>query len=166
MRQQLNTAGRDLIPVSEELERLRNYLDVEKLRFGDKLEYTITTEGRISALDVSIPNMIIQPFLENAIWHGFKGMKEPGRISLRLELQENDELIITVTDNGKGFRNLLPLPGAGKDPRGIQLIRQRLELLSEPGTEVLSFSELHPGAVLPGTVVTIRLTPIMYRITS
>jgi LytS/YehU family sensor histidine kinase len=166
MRQQLNTAGRDLIPVSEELERLKNYLSIEKLRFGDKLEYTVETDERIRMHDVSIPNMIIQPFLENAIWHGFKGMKAQGHISLSLHFNESDELIIRVADNGKGIDGTLLSKSASKDPRGISLIRERLELLSETGSDVITFSELYPGNAMPGTVVTIRLSPRMFRYTA
>jgi hypothetical protein len=52
----------------------------------------------------------------------------------------------------------------GKDPRGISLIRERLELMDEKGRQPLTFSELDTGAIMPGTVVTIRLSPKMYRI--
>jgi two-component sensor histidine kinase len=164
MRQHLNSAGRDLITVEEETDRLRNYLEIEKLRFGDKLDYEINLSERIRKLNVSIPNMIIQPFMENAIWHGFKGMATRGSIRLSMNFDDADNLIIIVADNGHGIGKVVPGMSMSKDPRGISLIRERLELLAGPGHEVLTFSELHPGTAFPGTVVTISLLPRMYRI--
>jgi ligand-binding sensor domain-containing protein len=162
MRQHLNSAGRDLIPVEEETERLKNYLDIEKMRFGDHLEYGIVLGERIQNLDVAIPNMIIQPFIENSIWHGFKGMTERGRITLKMELEADDMLVIRIEDNGRGIGNVVP----GKESRGISLIRERLELMSGTKDGILFFDALNPDHVFPGTVVTIRLSPIMYRVSS
>jgi two-component sensor histidine kinase len=162
MRQHLNSAGRDLIPVEEETDRLKNYLDIEKMRFGDHLEYVIEIGERIRKLDVAIPNMIIQPFIENSIWHGFKGMTERGMITLKLDLEADDMLVIHIEDNGRGIGDVLP----GKESRGISLIRERLELMSGTTDALLTFTPLHPGNSFPGTVVTIRLSPKMYRISS
>ncbi|HEX5001825.1 MAG TPA: histidine kinase, partial [Bacteroidia bacterium] len=164
MRQHLNSAGKDLIPLEEELDRLKNYLDIEKLRFGDNLEYEIVIDDAIGSMDVAIPNMIIQPFIENAIWHGFKGMLHRGRITLSIHLNSKDVLQIEIADNGRGFGEVKSENQNSKDPRGITLIRERLELLNDHHEQVLSFKPLNPGSEYPGTVVTINLSPRMYRI--
>jgi len=164
MRQHLNSAGKDLIPIQEELDRLKNYLEIEQLRFGDKLEYEIFVDEKIRSTDVAIPNMIIQPFIENAIWHGFKGMQRSGRITLSIHMNSEDILQIEIADNGRGIGEAKSGNQNSKDPRGISLIRERLELLNDHSEKVLFFGSLNPDSEYPGTVVTIKLSPRMYRI--
>ena len=89
---------RNLIPFSRELEHIETYLNLEKLRFGDKLHivYQIQTE------EFYIPALTVQPIVENAVRHGIGGVARPGTITLRT-MRTEDGIEIAVTDDGAGF---------------------------------------------------------------
>ena len=93
---------RDWVTVREELELIRCFLEIQKYRFGDKLEYRIQVEER--ANDCLIPKMSILPFIENASIHGIEPLKEQGRIELDIRLKDRGRaLAATVADNGVGI---------------------------------------------------------------
>lgn len=88
------------VPVREELGFLKCYLDIERIRFGDRLE--LTQEIDAETLDALVPNMILQPIVENAVKHGVSRIAKKGRIRMRTE-QRNGTLLIEVRDNGPGL---------------------------------------------------------------
>ncbi|GGA40408.1 cache domain-containing sensor histidine kinase [Paenibacillus physcomitrellae] len=94
------TWGRDLVFVREELELIHCFLEIQKYRFGDKLEYEVDIDE--AAYGCLIPKMTILPFVENASIHGIEPLKEGGRITLRIWL-EDAKLIAEVKDNGAGI---------------------------------------------------------------
>ena len=113
-------------------------------------------DPEIDAYNLEIPNMIIQPFVENAIWHGIMPSNHKGFISLTIKTAPERGLFISITDNGVGF-NFQQKPNKGKqESKGTRLIRERL-LLLDPDICVMRFEHLSPG-----TKVIITLTPKMY----
>ncbi|MBY9080698.1 sensor histidine kinase [Paenibacillus sp. HN-1] len=93
-------AGNDNIPLREELERVRCYLDIEKFRYEDRLEYRLTVDPELA--DIPVPPMIIQPLVENSIVHGLDNREEGAVISVEVKrVPKGAE--VQVCDNGAGF---------------------------------------------------------------
>jgi signal transduction histidine kinase len=120
----LRRSEREWVPLDEELEAVRAYLDIERTRFGDRLEFTIRAGDE--AEGVRIPAMIVQTLVENAVKHGVGAIRVPGRIEVNVEAARN-RLRIEVRDNGPGFEEsaagVFHQPGEG---HGLRNIRERL----------------------------------------
>ncbi len=104
MRKTLKNSQQKLITLKEELDLVELYLNAEKLRFEDKLEYEIILSDNIEEEFMKIPPMIIQPYVENAVKHGIMHKKDNGKIIVNTTTTKDDFLKITVTDNGVGRR--------------------------------------------------------------
>ena len=138
MRKNLDTAGNGFILLSEEIDRLTLYLDLEKLRFQDSFTYEINTGNDVEINSIMIPNMIIQPFVENTLWHGIMNTGERGQVTIMFSFEEVDidsilsrSLIIKVTDNGIGIKEAKKHKKEDHISKGIQIIEERLRLLSD-----------------------------------
>ncbi|GAO42355.1 histidine kinase [Flavihumibacter petaseus] len=101
IRMALQNAEKPFIALETDLEALRLYLDLERLRFKNAFNYSITFVNAIDANTVYIPPMLIQPFAENAIWHGLMHKKDIGSLDIQL-CAENKTLTCMITDNGIG----------------------------------------------------------------
>ncbi len=97
----LEMSEKDNIPLSEEINILRLYLDIEKVRFNDDFEFSIHTPSKVNADTVLFPPMLIQPYVENAIKHGLLHKKGAKRLDIRFEIK--DQLLsVCIDDNGIG----------------------------------------------------------------
>jgi LytS/YehU family sensor histidine kinase len=85
-------AEKSMIPLSEEINRLEYYLSLEQIRFEDKMDWSITIDPSLNPMELEIPNMIIQPFIENSIWHGIMPVPYKGYINLSIQASNNDTL--------------------------------------------------------------------------
>ncbi len=112
-----------LILIREELEFVKNYLEIEKLRFGEKL--SVETHININTENMLIPNFILQPLVENSIRHGIAKNPENGIIQINIT-DENNYLIISVEDNGKGLDDNKTEKGLG-----LKIIKNQLEYYYE-----------------------------------
>lgn len=137
IRKNLDTAGSGFILLSEEINRLKLYLDLEKLRFQENFSYEIIIGTDVDTSSVMIPNMIIQPFVENTLWHGIINSGIKGMITVSFAFEDVDidsilcrSLIIKVTDNGIGINAAKKNKKEGHISKGIQIIEERLKLLS------------------------------------
>lgn len=92
--------GNDIISLKEELLHISSYLDIQKVRYGDIMDYEITIPE--SMMEVQIPKMTLQPLVENALYHGIKKIRRKGLIQITGEASE-DEVILNVSDNGIGM---------------------------------------------------------------
>ncbi len=101
MRMILDNSQHTFIPLNKELDSLRLYLDLEALRCNNMFDYHITVGENINEEEVLIPPMIIQPYVENAIWHGLVHRREKGRLEIAVSLR-GKVLEVVVTDNGIG----------------------------------------------------------------
>ena len=119
--------GQEQIRLQDEIDHVRQYLFIQKQRYGNKLNYEIFEEGTLG--DYQIPKLVLQPLVENAIYHGIKEMDRPGMIRVTSEIRE-EQVVLTIYDNGRGFalsestdQTLLRLGGVG-----LQNVDQRLRL--------------------------------------
>lgn len=92
--------GNEQISLRDELDHVRQYLFIQKQRYGDKLNYELYELPAYA--DVQVPKLILQPLVENAIYHGIKEVERQGLIQIRVS-EEADHLLITIEDNGKGM---------------------------------------------------------------
>ncbi|WP_063253540.1 sensor histidine kinase [Neobacillus niacini] len=94
------TWGRDFVPIRDEINLIISFLEIQRYRFGDKLDYEIHVDE--STEEYKIPNMAILPFIENASIHGIEPLKENGKINLSISLKDN-LLTCVIKDNGVGM---------------------------------------------------------------
>ena len=128
----LDHSDQSLVPLAEELQALRLYLELEAARFDDKFAFRISVDPRIGVDTVMVPPMLIQPFLENAVWHGLMQKDEGGSIDLRIT-QEGHKLTVVVEDDGIGRARageLKSRTGGRSRSRGMSITRQRLEMIA------------------------------------
>ena len=119
--------GKDLISLSDEINHVRQYLFIQKQRYGDKLEYEIAEDPDFDNL--VLPKLVLQPLVENALYHGIKEKEGQGHIKVSVQKQ-NTGLVIRIEDDGVGFQN----PGDSSQSQlkrggvGLQNVDQRLKL--------------------------------------
>jgi hypothetical protein len=133
VRQTLDNATELLIPLEEETRFLASYLELERIRLEDRFNYVIDTSGVPGIAGLSIPNMVVQPFVENAILHGIRYKKTgTGFISVAFR-QQGNLLQCTVTDNGIGRKMALQMRAdvAGyHKSKGMGITFKRIESLN------------------------------------
>ena len=135
MRETLESTYKEYVTIEQEKDFLNEYLELQKMRFPQKFSYEIKIADELDADELMIPSMILQPFVENSIEHGFTGINYPGHVSIQFSKEAND-LQITITDNGKGLvttvKENLPAGQAGNEhiSRASQIIKDRIYLLN------------------------------------
>lgn len=159
LRMVLDHSVKDRVPISAELDFLRQYLKLESLRFEDGLQYLVEAEKDLLDEDVEVPALVIQPFVENAIWHGLAPKSGDRRVSVRFAEVEG-KLMCTVEDNGVG-REAAPKRAHtdGSASMGLQLTNERLQLLTyklENAVRV-QFNDLRANGLAMGTRVEVVL---------
>jgi two-component sensor histidine kinase len=130
IRQNMQNTLKELITLQKEMDLVKNYLLLEKLRFEDKLLYTINIEGDIDLSDIMVPPLLIQPLIENSIKHGILPLKSAqGFVHVNIS-ERNDTLYIEVKDNGVGMANGSQKSDTMHESLGIDNIRKRIQQLS------------------------------------
>jgi sensor histidine kinase YesM len=162
MRMIMNHSRHSLITLAEEVEILELYLDMECLRFKNAFDYKITVDELIDADDVRIPPLLLQPFVENAIWHGLMHKEERGFLSITMQATD-DTLTCTIRDNGIGRKQaeLFKSKSAEKHKSmGLQITAERMVLLTgtgEPG-HFFQIEDLYePNGKAAGTQVVLTI---------
>ncbi|WP_336733644.1 tetratricopeptide repeat-containing sensor histidine kinase [Chryseobacterium sp. VD8] len=133
MRGVMENSTEDFIPFQQELDLLQNYLALEKTRFADKFDYEIHVDESLNTQSLKVPGMLVQPFLENAIWHGLRYRTTKGFLNLSFE-KENEQLKITVEDNGIGIEESKKQKTEhqkARKRRGMKNTLERIDLLND-----------------------------------
>lgn len=163
MRLTLNNSYQKSIPISEELEALEIYIKLEQLRFSNKFTYKINIPTNIDPQKYLIPSLLLQPFVENSIWHGIMHMSDKGgEIQINLE-KTKGELLFTVIDNGIGRGKSAEINSKVNKTHkslGAKITESRLRLInsSKANKLVVSYSDLiNEKGMSGGTRVRIRL---------
>lgn len=130
----LQNSRSEYIPLTDEIEALDLYLQMESLRFDNKFDYNISIDESIEPTEIDIPTMLIQPFVENAIWHGLIPKKGPGKLSIEV-YRKNGVLKCVIQDDGIG-RSVSREKNAsmhkrGKKSMGMLITKNRIEVLNE-----------------------------------
>ena len=154
--------GKNIITVKDEVEHVRNYLMIQNMRFKNRFEYSIDVDEKV--LSYSSLKLMLQPLVENAIYHGMEFMDGDGEIDVKV-FKEDNSLYFTITDNGLGMsedmvETLLSkdfVPSKKGSGIGVKNVNERIKLYfgSEYGLKV----ESEPDE---GTKITIHLPAVVY----
>jgi tetratricopeptide (TPR) repeat protein len=158
----LTNSKKSFISLEDELEMLRLYLDMEKLRFKDSFDYSITFVNSIDDGNVFVPPLLLQPFAENAIWHGLMHKEGQGKLEIELRIDEK-VLTCAISDNGIGRNKAAALKSKSAEKQkslGLQITKERLALLNEEFSSetFLNIEDLFDKEGRPsGTRVTLKM---------
>lgn len=131
IRKNLDSSLSNFVPLSEEIERLKLYLELEHMRLENKFDYRIDIEGDVDTESIEIPPMMLQPYIENSIWHGILPMEKPGTIVITVK-EQGDEIMFSIEDNGIGVeasKARKGIHGQGHVSRGMEITSGRINLL-------------------------------------
>jgi len=133
MRNIMENSNKDFIPLSTEIDQVKEYLKLEHIRFHDKFTYEIKIDESLDPDSVLIPNMLIQPQLENSVWHGLRYKDENGLLTLSVDKTANHIRVI-IDDNGIGLeesRKLKTEHQRQHKSRGLANTKERISLLNK-----------------------------------
>jgi ligand-binding sensor domain-containing protein len=131
----LNNSQEAFIPLEQDLEALELYLELESLRFEQKFSYKIEVDQGIDTSVLKVPPLIIQPYAENAIWHGLMNKKDKGHLEISVYQQKNN-LFCKIIDDGIGRKRAIELKSRSSSPRksvGMHITAQRIAMFQDQG---------------------------------
>ncbi|NJB36202.1 histidine kinase [Croceivirga sp. JEA036] len=134
MRTVLENSEEDFIPFAKELELLQLYVKLEHARFPDKFDYDIVIGEEVVINQFEIPPMLIQPYVENAVWHGLRYKKEKGFLRIEIQQPSQHELEVTILDNGIGRKQSAMLKTQHQKKqksKGMGNIKKRVAILND-----------------------------------
>ena len=134
MRAVLENSEEDFIPLEKEIQLIELYTKLEHFRFKDKFDYTISVEDTIDVEAYKIPPMLLQPYIENAVWHGLRYKEEKGILDIKISKKRKDEIEITIADNGIGRKKSKALKTENQkkhNSKGLGNIKKRVTILNE-----------------------------------
>jgi sensor histidine kinase YesM len=119
------------ISLFDEIETCRLYTQLESMRFGNKFSYSFTVDEYLDIKSIQVPALILQPFIENAIWHGLMPKEEEGYLKVSVEKQDS-AVFCTIDDNGIGrelsTKNKFKHQASTHQSKGVKLTQSRLDL--------------------------------------
>ncbi|MCB0399141.1 MAG: histidine kinase [Winogradskyella sp.] len=134
MRSVLENSEEDFIPLKKEIELLQLYTKLEHFRFQDKFDYSIDVDKSINVEEFQIPPMLLQPYIENAVWHGLRYKTEKGHLSIAIRPKSLDEITITIADDGIGRTRSKKMKTENQkkqNSKGMNNIKKRVAILNE-----------------------------------
>jgi LytS/YehU family sensor histidine kinase len=131
MRLILENSEKREVPLSDDLKALELYMQLEAMRLNKTFVYDIKVDETLDQDNTLVPPLLLQPFVENSIWHGLAGKQGEGRILIQIQ-KENGMIRCTVEDNGVGRHRAPPSPAVdGKHSFGIKITKARIEILNQ-----------------------------------
>lgn len=166
MRTVLDHSQYDFVSLETEIAVLELYVKLEHFRFGDKFDYDITIDPVLNRELTEIPPMLVQPYIENAIWHGLRYKPEKGHLSINIA-QRGDRLFVGIEDDGIGRRKSAELKTKNQKTHqstGLKNTAQRVDIINELYQANLSvqISDIWPTQAHTGTRVEL-LMPLRIR---
>ena len=165
IRRNLDASQNDTTSLAEELERLELYLTLEHMRFKDRFRYRMEVAPGVDTRHVQLPAMMLQPYVENSIWHGILPMQEQGEVVIRVEPAGPGRVRVVIEDDGVGVEQSLRDKDAGPADhisRGIEITKGRADVLRNLDISDIRIEGPGPRAsadapVLRGTRVSVEL---------
>ena len=124
----LENSEKKWISIKEDLELMQLYMQIEALRLQHKFTYAIKVDNAIDQEDTMVPPLILQPFIENSIWHGVAKKNKEGHIDITVK-RKGDLIQYVIEDNGVGRSKSTPINGK-KTSMGVKIIRNRLDIIN------------------------------------
>ncbi|MEO8416095.1 MAG: two-component regulator propeller domain-containing protein [Ginsengibacter sp.] len=159
----------NFISLEDEINMLKLYLSLEKIRFGNSFQYYISVEDELDAEEIKIPNLMVQPFVENAIWHGLMHKEGDRNIGIKFSLINEQSIVCEITDNGIGRKRAkeikeMKLFELKHNSKGMQLVKDKIDILKQQFTSDVSIEisdTINSDGEVSGTRVLIQL-PLQY----
>lgn len=161
----LNNSDRNLVTIEEEKDVLHLYLELERMRFEQSFVYHIHIDDDLEADEILLPSMLLQPYVENAIWHGL--MHKDGYRELRISFEKLDDEVFkcTIDDNGIGRKQSLVIKERNAHTKrhkskGLQIAKDRLDLIDKQGqhASVAIIDKYDDQENATGTLIVIELS--------
>ncbi len=130
----LENSRSEKVSLQNEIDTLKLYLDMEAMRFKGKIKYKINIDENIEIESVAIPPLLIQPFVENAIWHGLMHKEKGGLVTINVQLWDNNKLHIEIIDNGIGREKAAEYKSKSATKNksfGMKVTSERIELINQ-----------------------------------
>lgn len=134
----LNNSGRNLVTLEEEAEVLRLYLELELMRFENSFSYTIHIDEELDQEEIMIPSMLVQPYVENALWHGLMHQEGERKLAISFEKISDEVFGCIIDDNGIGRKKSFELKqqqskAKRHESKGLKITKDRLDVLRKQG---------------------------------
>jgi two-component system sensor histidine kinase YesM len=158
MRNIMENSNKDYVTLNTEIDQLKKYLELEKLRFPDKFDYELEIDPDINTDTVMVPNMIIQPNLENAIWHGLRYKESSGLLKLKFK-KEGNKTIVIIDDNGIGLTESKKIKTKNQklhESLGLKNVQERIRLLNDIHSSNIRFELKEKSGAETGVLVQIE----------
>ncbi len=154
----LENSRKETIPLYEEIEVMKLYVELEHRRSNAHFDYSIKVSEDVDVQNISIPPLLMQPFIENAIWHGLNKKQEKGNLLLSITKKEG-QLICIIDDDGVGRQENVASVSIEKKSLGITITQQRIDRLMETTKLFASVSieDKKENGMAMGTTVTLTL---------
>lgn len=165
IRKNLDSTATTWVSLSDELERLELYLSLEHMRFKDKFHYTISVQDEVDVEAVKVPAMMLQPYVENSIWHGILPKADPGQVTVTVDIQ-GERLQIRIEDDGIGIDESRSNKNGSlpdHESKGMDITHHRLRLYGElTGTdfEVIGPLQLEEAGEVKGTRIDLLIPTV------
>jgi len=164
----LNNSGKNLVTIQEERDVLELYLQLEQMRFERSFSYQIVIDENLDADEILIPSMLIQPYVENALWHGLMHATVKGELIIAFDQVSEEVLECRIEDNGIGRRKSFELRKENSkskrhESKGLQITQDRLDLLQRQGqhAQVIIKDKYDENDNGTGTLITIELSTFL-----
>jgi len=134
MRSVLENSEEDFIPLSSEIDLIKKYTMLEHFRFKDKFDYELIIDDDLKIDDFHIPPMLLQPYVENAVWHGLRYKEEKGKLDIYFGRKDSNTAVIRITDDGVGRTKSKALKTTNQKKqrsKGMGNIKKRIAILNE-----------------------------------
>lgn len=158
----LDNSNHRVISLEQEITALKLYIELEALRFNEKFTYSLAVNPALNPMSIGVPPMIIQPFIENAIWHGLLHKQTPGHIDIQID-RFGSGLKCTIVDNGVGRKKAAELRSKSVNKEksyGMKITNDRLSMLNGesklPSVDVIDLLDESGNAL--GTKVIVKIT--------
>ena len=139
IRKSLNYSRLETITISEEIQFLKDYIELEKIRFPDLINEKFNVDENLNISLDKIPCLLLQPLVENSIKHGISKSNQPGEILVKFETLDNEYLRILISDTGKGMIQKENPPDKHVS-LGHQIVKDRIQILKSKGYPLASFT--------------------------
>jgi putative methionine-R-sulfoxide reductase with GAF domain len=163
----LNNSGRDLVSLDEEKEVLQLYLDLEQMRFEKSFVYEMIIDEELETDEILIPSMLLQPYVENALWHGLMHKEGERRLNMIFKRINEDVFQCTIEDNGIGRKRSFELKAQQSkakrhESKGLKISKDRLDILKRQGYHAnLEIIDMEHNGEATGTKVIIELSTFL-----
>lgn len=161
MRSVLDNSEQDFIPLSKEIELLELYMKLEHSRFADKFDYQLKADDKLQISEFQIPPMLLQPYVENAVWHGLRYKKEKGNLEIYIRQKDKETVEISIEDDGIGRKRSKELKTENQQKqqsKGMNNIKKRIAILNEMYSDKVDvfIEDLHTDATGTKVVLTLK----------